>query len=401
MTEWESLAALLRDIGPADGEARRRTAGNWNGLAKPLGSLGALETMVADMSALTGNPRVTAARPVLFVCCADNGVVREGVSQSDHTVTCAVANALGDGTSTVNHMAAGTGCRVVPVDLGILDYAGHKGVLSRRIRNGTGDIAREPAMTEAETLAAIRTGIELVRDAKKDGHDLILCGEMGIGNTTTAAALAAALLGRTAAEMTGRGAGLSDVGLARKIQVIETALRRHDEVEAADDRAMEGHLEAKTAGGKTIACHGDVKAVGGESVHCSSEEKNPAGEEAFRLLADLGGLDIAAMCGIFLGGALWRVPVLMDGVISMTAALAAVRMAPAARMAVFPSHLSSEPAARCLAEALEMKPLLQAGMHLGEGGGAVAFLPLLQMALRVYDSGHTFERLGIEAYQPL
>lgn len=362
MTAWESLQAELGKIGPADEAAGRRTGENWNALAKPLGSLGALEKMVAEMAALTGDPAVTADRPVLFVCCADNGVVREGVSQSDHTVTQAVADALGAGTSTVNQMAAGTGCKVVPVDLGIRDYAGCEGVLPRRVRNATGNIAREPAMTEAEALAAIRVGIDLVRDAKNEGHDLVLTGEMGIGNTTTSAALTAALLGRGAAEVAGRGAGLSDAGLARKIQVIETALGRH-----------------------TTERRGEA----------------PAGEEAFRLLADLGGLDIAAMCGIFLGGAIWRVPVLVDGVISMTAALIAVRMAPGARMAAFPTHLSEEPAARFVAEALEMNPILRAGMHLGEGSGAVAFLPLLQMALRVYHSGHTFDRLGIEAYRPL
>ncbi len=357
MSAWESLEDQLREICPANENARRQTKKNWNALAKPLGSLGALEEMVSDMAALTGDPCVTADRPVLFVCCADNGVIREGVSQSDHTVTQAVADALGEGTSTVNHMAAGTGCRVVPVDLGILDYAGHKGVLPRRIRNGTGNIACEPAMTEAEALAAIRVGIDLVRAAKNEGHDLVLTGEMGIGNTTTAAALTAALLGKSAVQVAGRGAGLSDEGLARKLRVIERALSRQEE--------------------------------GGPG---------PSGERAFRLLADLGGLDIAAMCGLFLGGALYQVPVLVDGVISMAAALAAVRMARGARMAAFPTHMSGEPAAQYLADALEMKPVLRAGLHLGEGSGAVAFLPLLQMALRVYHSGHTFGQLGIEAY---
>ena len=283
-------------------EARKR----WDSLAKPLGSLGLLEDVVVRIAALTGNADVHLNNRALLVLCADNGVVAQGVTQTDSLVTAAVARTLGAGESTVCHMARTADCRVVPVDIGVLDFPGTAGVLDRRVRNGTGDITQGPAMSRDECLRAIEVGMELVREQKAAGADILATGEMGIGNTTTSSAVASVLL----------------------------------------------------------------------------------------------GLDLAGLCGVFLGGAEYRIPVLVDGFISAVAALCAVRQKPEAGSAMLASHVSAEPAGRLVLDALGLKPLITAEMRLGEGSGAVAALPLLDMALAVYHSGHTFGKMGMEPYIP-
>lgn len=326
----------------------------WNALAKPLGSLGLLEDAVVQIAALTGNPDVDLSHRSLLIFCADNGVVAQGVTQSDSSVTAAVVRALGAGTSTVCHMAKTVNCPVIPVDVGILDFLGAPGVLNRRIRNGTADITQGPAMTRTECVRAIETGMELVREQKAAGIDILAAGEMGIGNTTTSSAVASVLLDRPPETLTGRGAGLSNEGLRRKITAVQQAIavNRPDSADPVD------------------------------------------------VLSKVGGLDLAALCGVYLGGRKYCVPVLLDGFISTAAALCAVRIWPEAATALIASHVSAEPAGALLLEALGKKPMITAEMRLGEGSGAVATLPLLDMALAVYNSGHTFEKLGVEPYQP-
>ena len=197
----------------------------WDSLAKPLGSLGLLEEAVVKIAALTGNTEVRLNDRALLVLCADNGVVVQGVTQTDSSVTAAVARALGVGESTVCHMAQVADCQVIPVDMGILDFPGAPGVLDRRVRNGTADITYGPAMSREECVRAIETGMELVREQRAAEADILATGEMGIGNTTTSSAVASVLLGLPPAEVTGRGAGLSDAGLARKIAAIERAVQ--------------------------------------------------------------------------------------------------------------------------------------------------------------------------------
>lgn len=349
-----NYSEVIRSITGADPAARAVSLAHWNSLAKPLGSLGQLEEQVTRMAALRGTDAVELKKRTLFVLCADNGVVCRGVSQSGPDVTAAVTTALGAGTSTVNYMARQVGCEVVPVDMGVLDFAGAPGVLDRRIANGTMDISVGPAMTEEQCAAAIEAGIALVADQKAAGADIILLGEMGIANTTTSCAVASALLGEPPAKLAGRGAGLSDAALAQKIKIIETALA----VNAPD----------------------------------------PA--NAFDVLRKVGGFDIAGLCGICLGGAYYRVPVMLDGLIATVAALCAVRLCPACGDALLASHLSAEPSAAMVMEALGLRGIISAGMRLGEGSGAVAALSLLDVALSVYNSGHSFGALGIEAYTP-
>ena len=349
------LEKLLTQIGPEHTAAREAARRHWNDCAKPLGGLGLLETALEDIAALTGSADVDLRERAVLVLCADNGVVAQGVTQSPSSVTAVVAENLALGRTSVCRMAAVAGCRVVPVDMGVLDFPETAGVLSRRIGNGTADMTLGPAMTRAQAEQAVLTGIELVREQAEQGAQLLATGEMGIGNTTTSSAVTSVLLERPAEELTGRGAGLSDEGLARKIAVIQQA----------------------------IACN------------------RPDRDDVLDVLCKVGGLDIAGLCGVFLGGALYRVPVLIDGFISSVAALCALRLCPAAGKAMLASHVSAEPAGQMVLEALGKRPLITAGMHLGEGTGAVAAMPLLDMACAVYQGCYTFRDGGIEAYQPL
>lgn len=352
MTEKE-LAALCAAITPPDEAARAAAHAHWASLAKPLGGLGALETTIEAAAALTGSPKLDISRRAVLVLCADNGVVAQGVSQTDASVTRAVAENLAAHRTSVCRMAQTARCEVVPVDMGI---AGEPvaGVRSCRIASGTADFTLGPAMSREQAVEAIGAGIRLVQEQKAHGVGLLATGEMGIGNTTTSSAMAAVLLGQPVETVTGRGAGLSDAGLARKIDAI---------------------------------CRG---------ILCNQPDPN----DPLDVLSKLGGFDIAGLCGVFLGGALERVPVLADGFISCVAALCAVRLCPAASKAVFASHCSAEPAAKMVLDALGKQPLITAGLHLGEGTGAVAAVPLWDMALSVYDSCYTFEDGGIEAYTP-
>ena len=348
------LESLLGQIGEEDRAAMERAAARWNSLAKPLGSLGLLEDAVVRIAGITGDDRVRLDRRALAVFCADNGVVEQGVTQCGSEVTAAVARALARGESTVCHMAKIADCSVIPVDVGIAGFTPFEGVLDRRIRNGTADITAGPAMTGEECAAAVSAGAALVRDLAGAGTRIVAVGEMGIGNTTTAGAVLAALLGLSPDQVVGRGAGLSDGGLSRKRRAVGRAL----------------------------------------------EVNAPVASDPLDVLSKVGGLDLAAMCGAFLGAAACRIPALIDGMISSVAALCAVRLCPRARFALLASHVSAEPSGERILKELGLKPLITAGMRLGEGSGAVAALPLFDLALSVYDSGQTFGRLGIDAYTP-
>lgn len=338
-----------------DEEARRACHERWAGIAKPLGSLGLLEKAVEKIAALTGDADYALTKRVVLVLCADNGVVAQGVTQTGSEVTAAVAKNLTLGDASVCRMGRVAGARVIPVDMGMNDPVDAPGLLDRRIAPGTRDMSKGPAMTREQALAAIEAGMGLAEEMKADGAKILLTGEMGIGNTTTSAAMAAVLLHQPVAVVTGRGAGLSSEGLGRKIEVIEEAIRVN----------------------------------------------RPDAEDPIDVLAKLGGFDIAGMAGIFIGGAIHKIPVLADGLISCVAALAAKRLCPGAGQAILASHVSAEPAGRLLLDALGLEPLICAGMYLGEGSGAVAALPLLDMACAVYGGMPTFEEIEIERYVPL
>ena len=352
MLDFRSLAESIHGGDPS---AYQKATERWDSLAKPLGSLGELETAICRIAALTGSVDVSLAKRTLVVFCADNGVIAQGVSQSDSTVTEAVAKALGEKRSTVNYMASGLSCKVIPIDIGMSCKRTPYGVLDRRIRSGTADLTLGPAMERADCLQAMETGFDVAEKAVKQGAEILLAGEMGIGNTTTSTAVLSVLLDRPPETLTGKGAGLSDIGLKRKIEVIRRGIAMN----------------------------------------------RPDPEDPVDILTKVGGLDLATLCGFYLGAAHSRRPVLLDGLITYAAALCAVRLCPGAVDALLASHCSAEPASRLALDALRLSPLISAGLRLGEGSGAVAALPLLDMALRVYHSGNRFASIGIEPYQPL
>lgn len=332
-------------------EIKKQVQANWDAVAKPLDGLGAFEVLTAKIGAALGTADFDLTQKAVIVMCADNGIVAEGVSQSGQEVTAAVAASMGKQASSVGKMAKSIGADVFPVDIGINSTEKIDGVLDQKIRSGTRDFLKEPAMTEAETLAAIEVGMELVHRLKEEGYSLLATGEMGIGNTTTSSAVAAALSGCAVEEITGRGAGLSDAGLLRKRQVIAEALQKYDF-------------------GK---------------------------DETFRILSTVGGLDIAGLAGVFIGGALYQIPVVLDGVISTVAALVAERLVPGTRAYMIPSHKSKEPAARMLEE-LALAPVIDASLALGEGTGAVMMFALLDMAMTLYETRTTFSDISVEQY---
>lgn len=345
---------LLDSVAPADEAAALSSKRRWDALAKPLGSLGLLEESVIRIAALLGTDDVRLHERAVLAFCSDNGVVSEGVTQTGPEITAIVAANFAKGDTSVCRMAAVAHADIIPIDMGMLTTVEDERVLRRRVANGTGNIALGPAMTKYEALSAIKTGIDLVREYKEKGYGIFATGEMGIGNTTTSSAVAAVLLNRQITDVTGRGAGLSDEGLKRKISVIEKAI----------------------------------------------EVNRPDSEDALDVLAKLGGFDIAGMVGAFLGGAIYRVPIIIDGFISAVAALIAKRLCPNAICAMFPSHVSAEPAGMMVLDALGLTPLINAGMRLGEGSGAVTLFPILDMALAVYSEMATFDDTGIEAYTP-
>ena len=349
-----TLEEILTIPVPFDETAAKAAARQWDSIAKPLRSLGLLEADVIQIAGLIGSSDVRLSRRALLIFCADHGVTAQGVTQCDSSVTGKVAEALARGTSTVNPMARLADCEVVPVDMGILDFHPTAGMPDRRVGNGTADISEGPAMSREQCERAIVYGADLVREAAERGVKLLAAGELGIGNTTAACAVTAALLHLDPAEIAGRGAGLSDAGLERKKKVVRKAL----------------------------------------------EINQPDPSDPVDVLAKVGGFELAGMCGAFLGAGIYRVPIIIDGMVSSAAALCAKLLHPGIEAALLASHVSSEPAAILLLEALGLQAPICAGLHLGEGSGAICLLPMLDQALAVYHSGQDFERLGIEAYTP-
>ena len=344
------LKELNAQIGPADEAARSASQAHWDGIAKPLRGLGDLEAAVSRIAALTGSEDVRIDRRAVLVMCADNGVVAEGVTQSDPSVTATMAGNIRDHKSSVCLMAKSAGADVFAEDMGMLTRV--EGVEGCHIADGTGNIAVGPAMTKEQACEAVEYGMELAKRCRDDGYQILVTGEMGIGNTTSSSAVTAVLTGMPVEEITGRGAGLSDAGLVKKVDAIHRALK----VNAPDP------------------------------------------EDPLDILAKVGGFDIAGMCGVFLGGALYGVPVVIDGLISSVAALIAARMCPNAKKGMLASHCSAEPAAQRVLAELGLTPVIHAGLKLGEGTGAVCLLPLLDMALSVYHNSVMFADSGVEQY---
>lgn len=347
------LQTALTKIQPLNGEMMKIAKKRWDSIAKPLHSLGKMEEIVTQIVGITGDIHADISKKALVAMCADNGVVAEGVTQTGQEVTAIVAENFLEGTTSVCAMSRKAGVDVVPVDIGMV--VDTKVRTDKKIAYGTKNMAKEPAMTREQAVRAIEAGMEIVEELKEQGYQILATGEMGIGNTTSSSAVASVLLNQPVEMMTGRGAGLSSSGLERKINAIKKAI----------------------------------------------ELNQPNAEDPIDVLAKVGGFDIAGLVGVYLGGAAFHVPIVMDGFISCVAALVAMKICPLAGEYMIASHVSKEPAAHMILNAMNKEAVLHANMCLGEGTGAVTLFPFIEMGLSVYRSMSTFDDIKVEQYEEL
>ena len=342
-----ALDRLVAAVAPVDGRLAVQARERLDILTKPRGSLGRLEELAVRVVVITGDvmPRIEA--PVIFTLAGDHGVATEGVSAYPQAVTAQMVENFARGGAAVNVLARQMGARVVVADLGVAaPPRDDPGIVRRRVAAGTRSITKGPAMSRDEAVLAITTGAELVAEA---APDCVGTGEMGIGNTTAASALTAALTGADPAMVTGRGTGVTDDVWVRKVEAVRRAL--------------------------------------------AVNRPDPA--DALAILAALGGLEIAGLVGVVLAGAARRVPIVLDGFIATAAALVAARLAPASRDYLIAAHRSAEPGHLRLLEALGLTPYLELGMRLGEGTGAALGIGLVRAALACYREMATFKDAGV------
>lgn len=340
---------MVVNISPIDREAMDRAAKRQAQLAKPPGSLGKLEDISIRLAGITGQVcnELNTTRMIAF--CADNGVVEEGVSCTPVEVTKSQSINMTRRKTGMSTLAKYYGCSVDVVDVGILTDTGCPDIINEKIRYGTTNIATGPAMTKEEAERAIAVGIRMAEKAKAEGVDVIGVGEMGIGNTTTSAAVLSVLTGASVEEVTGRGGGLLDDAFRHKKEVIQTAIERN----------------------------------------------RPDSTDPIDVLAKVGGLDIAAMTGAFLGAAANRLPAVVDGYISIVAALCACRINPLVKDYLFLSHASFEVGYRVAEKELGLSACLLLDMRLGEGSGCPIMFEIMKAACAVMCQMATFEEAAI------
>ena len=374
-----ALAALCAAVSPADAEAVAGARARLDRLTKPQGSLGRIEELIVRLAGATGQICPPVAQPAILLAAADHGVAAEGVSAFPQAVTAQMVQNYLAGGAAINALADAAGAQLLVVDAGVAaELPATVGLRRLGIRQGSGNIAREPAMSEHETLRALLAGAALANELIDAGADLIALGEMGIANTTPAAALTSAFTGAPPARSVGRGTGIDDDGLARKRHVVELALAR-----------VRGDRETGRQGDRETGRQG----LGEDGA------RGPGG--AVVTLMELGGLEIAVLAGATLAAATRRVPVLLDGYITTAAALVAAGLAPATRDHMLASHCSAEPghalalAHLGLTEERGAGPLLRLDLRLGEGSGAALALPLLRAAAQLMRTMATFDQAGV------
>lgn len=324
-------------------------------LTKPLGSLGRLEDIVKQLAGITGKLVPEVGRKAVVIMCADNGVVEEGVSSCPKSVTSTVTQNFMRGITGINVLTRHSGAEIAVIDIGVDDDIRDSGIINRKIRKGTWNILKGPAMTREEAVKAIETGIEAVYELKEKGYRLLGTGEMGVGNTTTSSAVAAVLSQGPVEPMVGKGAGLDADSFSRKIEVVRRAI----------------------------------------------EINKPDPGDPIDVLSKVGGFDIAGLAGCFIGAAACRLPILIDGFISAAAALAAVKLKPEVKDFIFPSHGSAEPGTAFIMKILGFEPMLNLEMRLGEGTGAAIAFHIIDAAVTAYREMGTFNDARIEQYKPL
>ena len=371
------LYEIIGKIMPPDRDAMEKARARQESLAKPPGSLGGLEDISVKMAGITGNVKNRIEKSCVVVLCADNGVVEEGVASAPQSVTMAQTVNFTRRLTGVGALAESFGSELLIVDMGIRDHIPeelyddvplrdtHK-IINRRIRRSTSNLARGAAMTREEAIKGILTGIEMAEAVKKTGYDILGVGEMGIGNTTTSAAVLSAVTGRDSSFTCGKGGGLNDEGYIRKKEIVDKASEGY--------RACGGLLEQEKSG------------------RISRDE---AADMMVDILAAMGGFDICAMTGVFLGAAAGRIPAVIDGYISVVAALAAAVIAPESTAYMFASHKSFEKGYMLAVETLGIEPFLSLGMRLGEGSGCPIAFDGIRGACDVMRNMATFEEAEI------
>jgi nicotinate-nucleotide--dimethylbenzimidazole phosphoribosyltransferase len=351
MTLQDAIAAIR----PLDQDGLARAKRRLDRLTKPLGSLGRLEELAARYVAITGEERPPIPRAAIVTFAADHGVTDEGVSAYPRAVTAQMVLNFLKGGAGVNVLAAHVGAEVRVVDIGVAhEFGPLPALLHRKVASGTRNWAREPAMTREEAVRALEIGVTLARDAVHDGIGLLGAGDMGIGNTTASAAITAVLTGEPVATVTGHGTGLDEAGLARKVAVIEQALRTH----------------------------------------------RPDPADPIDVLVKVGGFEIAGIAGLILGAAACRRPVVLDGFITGAAALIAAGLQPLCREYLIASHLSVERGHQAVYRKLDLRPLLDLDLRLGEGTGACLGISLVHAAIKVLTQMATFDEAGVSGPTP-
>ena len=346
------LDELVSSIGPLDQRAAQAARSRQDSLTKPPGSLGRLEALSLQIAGVTGQPLPRLAHKVIVTMAADHGVVAEGVSAYPQSVTAQMVGNFLRGGAAVNVLARQAGARVVIVDVGVAtELSPSPQLISKKVCRGTRNMVHGPAMTHEQTLAAIKVGVEVVEGEFDRGLDILASGELGIGNTAAAAALATVLTERTPLEMIGNGTGIDTAGMARKQAAVERAI----------------------------------------SVN------QPDSKQPIDVMAKVGGLELAALVGAALAAAARRRPVVIDGYPSTAAAMIAVALAPALRPYLVASHRSQEKGHQAMLDWLELDPLLDLGLRLGEGTGAVLAFSLLEAACLTLRDMATFAEAGLSS----
>ncbi len=398
------MNARLNSSGMPVPDARAETAARarQQQLTKPPGSLGRLEELACWFAARLSNPTPQISRSEIFVFAADHGVAVRGVSAFPQSVTAQMLGNFANSGAAINVLASLEGCRIEVVDVGVAgDSEPPRGVRNERVRPGTRDLFSEAAMTDDELTAALSVGERCAREAVQRGAQLLIAGDMGIANTTAAACLICAFTDALPEDVVGRGTGVDDVGLARKREVVAAALARaragigsvaSGAVPAATGIVASGSAPAATGSlgsGTAAAATGTVASGAG---HAGTDRVATARQ----LFAHLGGLEIAAMAGLYTEAARNGVPVLLDGYISAAAALAAVRLEAGTLPWMLASHRSAERGHSVALQALGLDPLVDLGMRLGEGSGAALTLPIIKAALALHRNMATFAQAGVD-----
>jgi nicotinate-nucleotide--dimethylbenzimidazole phosphoribosyltransferase len=348
--ETMRLAEIIEQITPLDEAAEQAARARQNQLTKPQGSLGRLEALAIQIAGITRQPRPRIQHKVVTVMAGDHGVVAEGVSAYPQAVTRQMVLNFLSGGAAINVLARHAGARVVIVDMGVAsDLPAHTDLLVKKVGYGTANIAVGPAMSPQQAEQAILTGVEIVEAEITRGLDILATGDMGIGNTTPSAAIATLVTGKPAKEIVGRGTGVDDEGLRRKISTVERAIQVN--------------------------------------------QPNP--RDGLDMLAKIGGFEIGGLAGAILGAAANRRPVVIDGFISTAAAIIAVTLAPQAKDYLIAAHTSQELGHRLMTEWLGLTPLLDLQMRLGEGTGAVLAMSLVEAACKILNEMATFGEAGV------